>query len=95
MKKQWSANAWMAIGITAGVIFGGILWMVFDKPATLVVIGYPFGLALGIILKNRFAKPQKFGANLTTEQRRTQMVMIVVISILVVIGMLIVSYLAK
>lgn len=95
MEKQWLANGWMAVGIIIGVFFGGILWMVFDKPAALVVIGYPLGLVLGIVLRNRFAKPQKFGANLTMEQRRTQVVMIVVISILVLIGMLIVSYLVK
>lgn len=48
MKKQWSDGMWMAIGITTGVVAGGILWIFFDKPFVLVVLGYPLGLVLGI-----------------------------------------------
>ncbi len=95
MKKQWSDGMWMAIGITTGVVLGGILWIIFDKPSVLVVLGYPLGLVLGIFLKNRFGQSKKFGADLSPEQRKTQLVMIVVISILVVVGMVIVSYLIK
>ena len=71
MKNQWSDGMWMAIGITTGVVLGGILWIIFDKPSVLVVLGYPLGLVLGIFLKNRFGQSKKFGADLSPEQRNT------------------------
>jgi uncharacterized membrane protein YoaK (UPF0700 family) len=68
MKKQWSDGIWMAIGITTGVVSGGILWIIFDKPS----IWGPWislGLVLGIFLENRFGQSKKFGADKTSHSR--------------------------
>ena len=90
-KKKISSGVLMAIGISIGVGFGIILAIKFDKPAIVVVTGYPIGLVIGIFLKNKYGDGKKFGENLSPEQRKTQIARIVIISILVLIGLIAVS----
>jgi|LGVE01.1.fsa_nt_gb hypothetical protein len=90
-KKKLSSGVLMAIGISIGVGFGIILAIKFDKPAIVVVTGYPVGLVIGILLKNKYGDGKKFGGNLSREQRKTQITMIVIISILILIELITVS----
>ena len=94
-KKKLSSGVLMAIGISIGVGFGIILAIEFDKPAIVVVAGYPVGLVIGILLKNKYGDGKKFGENLSPMQRKTQITMIVIISILVLIGLVVMSLISQ
>ncbi len=94
-KKKLSSGLLMAIGISIGVGFGIILAIKFDKPAIVVVTGYPVGLVIGILLKNKYGDGKKFGGNLSPKQRKTQITMIVIISILVLISLVAMSLISQ
>jgi hypothetical protein len=85
--KQLSPGAYMAAGIMTGVVLGGGVAFLTHKPAGIIVVGYPLGLAFGLILKNKFTSKYPNDSRMTPREKRNQMIMILLICTIVMIGM--------
>ena len=84
--KKLSSEACMGIGLVIGMGMGLVIGIIFNKPVIFITPGFMIGFAIGRILQNKYGYKQPQWSELSSKQKRINVILIVVLAILVLAG---------